>query len=187
MENEGQTENKEELAPAELRKKVVADFARDVSQGRILLSIDQQRWRQQDVDLISSTAGGLMRDLADYVSGSVAGEEFEFLEKQIFFAISVLRTYDAVKSNFSESRAEEAIRKLEAKADRLDEKVNEILQVLRSIQNQETPQTKSKDRKAKPTRKAISFRNKPPAEPIDQHETKKEGAATIIEGDEGVF
>jgi hypothetical protein len=116
--------------PIELRRKVVADFARDVAEGRIYLSVDQTKWRPQDVELVSTTTSRLIRDLADYVSGAVAGEEYEFLEKQIFFSISVLRTYDALKTNLSESRVDEGIRRLETKIDLANQQLARILQVL---------------------------------------------------------
>jgi hypothetical protein len=123
MENEGISQE----SPSELRHKVVLDFVRDISEGRLFLSIDQKKWRQQDIDLIGNTTGRLIRDLSEYVSGAVAGEEFEFLEKQIFFSISVLRTYDTLKTSTNESRVEDGLKKLESKVENLSAKLDDIL------------------------------------------------------------
>jgi hypothetical protein len=111
----------------EIRRRTVSEFVKSVSEGKLYLSVDQKKWRPQDVELISITAGKLIRDISDYVSGSVAGEEFEFLEKQIFFSISVLRTYDALKTGLDETKIDDGIRKLEAKIDNLTAKLNELL------------------------------------------------------------
>ena len=116
MENEGVAQEK---FPLDLRRKVVADFVRDISEGRLFLSIDHKKWGQQDIDLIGNTTGRFIRDLSEYVSGAVAGEEFEFLEKQIFFSISVLRTYDSLKTNINESRVEDELRKLQVQSGQL--------------------------------------------------------------------
>ena len=123
MENEGITQEK---FPTDLRRKVVADFVRDISEGRLFLSVDHRKWGPQDVELISNTTGRLIHDLSEYVSGAVAGEEFEFLEKQIFFSISVLRTYDSLKSKIHESRVEEELRALQHKVDSIGMRLDEL-------------------------------------------------------------
>jgi hypothetical protein len=111
----------------EIRRKTVSEFVEKVSEGKLYLSVDQKKWRPQDVELISVTAGRLIRDISDYVSGSVAGEEFEFLEKQIFFSISVLRTYDALKSGLEETKIDDGIRRVEKKIDNLSARLDELL------------------------------------------------------------
>ena len=141
MENE---EIGEEKSAGALRHKVVLDFVRDISEGRLFLSIDQKKWGPQDIELIGNTTGRLIRDLAEYVSGAVAGEEFEFLEKQIFFSISVLRTYDTLKTNINESRVEAELRKLQFTVESLGIKIDEAIETL----NKEAP-GKEKDRKTK--------------------------------------
>ena len=133
MENEGVTEE----SPGELRHKVVLEFIKDISEGRLFLSIDQKKWGQQDVDLIGNTTGRLIRDLSEYVSGAVAGEEFEFLEKQIFFSISVLRTYNTLKTSTNESRVEGELRKLESKMEDLSAKISDALEVLNNASSLE--------------------------------------------------
>ncbi|MFI5419604.1 MAG: hypothetical protein ACHQ1H_01410 [Nitrososphaerales archaeon] len=138
MENEGVAQEK---FPLDLRRKVVADFVRDISEGRLFLSIDHKKWGQQDIDLIGNTTGRLIRDLSEYVSGAVAGEEFEFLEKQIFFSISVLRTYDSLKTNINESRVEDELRKLQYKVDSLTERMEELLRAKKL----ETPLEREKE------------------------------------------
>jgi hypothetical protein len=111
----------------DIRRKTVTEFVKDVAAGKLYLSIDQEKWRPQDVELIGTTAGKLIRDISEYVSGAVAGEEFEFLEKQIFFSISVLRTYDALKPGFDKSEIELGVKRLETKLDNLDAKLAELL------------------------------------------------------------
>ena len=115
------------LHRVEIRRKTVSEFVKNVSDGKLYLSVDQKKWRPQDVELISVTAGKLIRDISDYVSGTVAGEEFEFLEKQIFFSISVLRTYDALKSGLDETKIDVGIRRLEAKLDNLNSRLDEMI------------------------------------------------------------
>jgi hypothetical protein len=111
----------------DIRRKTVTEFVKDVAVGKLYLSIDQEKWRHQDVELIGATAGKLIRDISEYVSGAIAGEEFEFLEKQIFFSISVLRTYDALKPGFDKSEIELGVKRLETKLDNLDAKLAELL------------------------------------------------------------
>src|SRR5271169_4807809 len=111
----------------DIRRKTVTEFVKDVSEGKLYLGIEQEKWRPQDIELIGTTAGKLIRDISEYVSGSVAGEEFEFLEKQIFFSISVLRTYDALKSGLDETKIDDGIRRLEAKLDDLNSRLDELL------------------------------------------------------------
>jgi hypothetical protein len=122
MENEAS-----QVSLVEIRRKTVSEFVKNVAEGKLYLSVDQKKWRPQDVELISVTAGRLIRDISDYVSGAVAGEEFEFLEKQIFFSISVLRTYDALKSGLDETKIDGGIRRLEAKLDDLNSRLDELL------------------------------------------------------------
>src|SRR5271169_872369 len=111
----------------DIRRKTVTEFVKDVSEGKLYLGIEQEKWRPQDIELIGTTAGKLIRDISEYVSGSVAGEEFEFLEKQIFFSISVLRTYDALKPGIDETKIELGVKRLETKLDNLDAKLTELL------------------------------------------------------------
>jgi hypothetical protein len=141
MENEGISEEK---STGELRHRVVLDFVRDISEGRLFLSIDQKKWGLQDIELIGNTTGRLIRDLSEYVSGAVAGEEFEFLEKQIFFSISVLRTCNTLKTNTSESRVETELRNLQSKLDALGTRIDEALETLSRLAS-----GKEKDRKAR--------------------------------------
>jgi hypothetical protein len=122
-----ETEGANQASPVEIRRKTVSEFVKNVTEGKLYLSVDQKKWRSQDVELISVTAGKLIRDISDYVSGAVAGEEFEFLEKQIFFSISVLRTYDALKSGLDETKIDDGIRRLEAKLDDLNSRLDELL------------------------------------------------------------
>lgn len=169
-----------EPTPVELRKKVVADFARDVAEGRIFLSVDQTKWRQQDVELIGTTTSRLIRDLADYVSGTVAGEEFEFLEKQLFFSISVLRTYDAIKTNLDESKVEEGIRRLESKIDLINMQLSKMLQP--QAKGEKAPPPKDIKSKRKTT-----VEKKSPAVSEKTHHEHAARADTSSDEDEGFF
>ncbi|HXQ91994.1 MAG TPA: hypothetical protein VN739_03245 [Nitrososphaerales archaeon] len=135
MESDGASQ----LSLVEIRRKTVSEFVEKVSEGKLYLSVDQKKWRPQDVELISVTAGRLIRDISDYVSGSVAGEEFEFLEKQIFFSISVLRTYDALKSGLDETKIDNDIRRVEEKLDNLRARFDELL----TIKESSLPQVKA--------------------------------------------
>ncbi len=171
MENEGITQEK---LPADLRRKVVVDFVRDISEGRLFLSIDHKKWGPQDVDLIGNTTGRLIRDLSEYVSGAVAGEEFEFLEKQIFFSISVLRTYDSLKTNINESRVEEELRTLQKKMDGLNARLEELF----GARKLETAPERGKDRIL------LSSERTPPPKRIVETPVEKNG---ITEEEDGLF
>jgi hypothetical protein len=185
-----------DTALIDLRRRVVSEFAKSVAEGRVFLSMDQARWRPQDVELISSTAGRLIKDLSDYVSGTVAGEEFEFLEKQLFFSISVLRTYNALKTNLDEAKVEADIHRLESKIDKIDSYLSTLVkpkqtttsssntdnltEVKRAISSDETlvaPQVrKSRERGARETTTTI------------EKSSKIQGESVVSElGEEGLF
>jgi hypothetical protein len=114
----------------DFRRQVISKTVRDISEGRLVLRVDQKSRRPEDIELISGTVGKLIGQLNDLVSGTKAGEELEFLEKELFFCISVLRTYDVLKTNTEESRVEESLRKLEARTDSINLRLDEILDTL---------------------------------------------------------
>ena len=66
----------------DFRREIISKIVRDISEGRLILRVDQKGRRPEDVELISSTVGKLIGYLSDYVSGIKAGEELEFLERQ---------------------------------------------------------------------------------------------------------
>lgn len=138
-----------ETVPANYRKEVVAKFVEDISEGRVSLNVNYKELRQQDVELVSDVSGKLIRHLNDYVSGAKAGEEFEFLEKELFFCISVLRTYGSFKTTLSESKAEEELRRLESKIDAMSSSLGQILPKL-----QESSRDISKKSKSRKTRRS---------------------------------
>jgi hypothetical protein len=175
MENEGVSQE----SPGDLRHKVVLDFVRDISEGRLFLSIDQKKWRQQDIDLIGNTTGRLIRDLSEYVSGAVAGEEFEFLEKQIFFSISVLRTYDTLKTSTNESRVEDQLRKLESKVDMLSSKLDNVL----TISNNHVPVGDKRKELGKLDEERAPVKIKPHEKALKN----KEDDNRSVDDDEGLF
>jgi hypothetical protein len=175
MENEGISEEK---FTREIRHKVVLDFVRDISEGRLFLSIDQKKWGPQDIDLIGNTTGRLIRDLSEYVSGAVAGEEFEFLEKQIFFSISVLRTYDTLKTNVNESRVEAELRKLQFKIDALGTRIDDSF----GTANKKSPSEKERERKLKVS--PLTNVNSPPQEKIAKQSIEQK---KIPDEEEGLF
>ena len=119
----------EPLSP-DFRRETISKIVRDISEGRLILRMEQKGRRPEDVELISSTVGKLISYLNDYVSGTKAGEELEFLEKQLFFCMTVLRTYDVLKTNINESRIEDSLRRLESKTDALGLQLAEILKAL---------------------------------------------------------
>jgi molybdopterin converting factor small subunit len=162
----------EEKSAGELRHKVVLDFVRDISEGRLYLGVDQKKWGLQDIELIGNTTGRLIRDLSEYVSGAVAGEEFEFLEKQIFFSISVLRTYDTLKTNINESRVEAELRNLQFKVESLGIKIDEAMETF----NAKMP-VEEKDRTAKEStfpRSIAPLQNKETKNKIEESRTPDE-------------
>jgi|GEM_PF-2042578 ASC-1-like (ASCH) protein len=120
---------KEQLLPdsSESRREIVSKFVNDILQGKIALSINQEKWRQEDIELIGSTSKNLIVHLNDYLSGTKAGEEFEYVERQILFCMSVLRTYGAFKTNLSESKLEEEIRTLASKIDAIKAQLDGML------------------------------------------------------------
>jgi hypothetical protein len=167
----------EEKSAGELRHKVVLDFVRDISEGRLYLGVDQKKWGLQDIELIGNTTGRLIRDLSEYVSGAVAGEEFEFLEKQIFFSISVLRTYDTLKTNINESRVEAELRNLQFRVESLGVKIDVAMEAF----NTRMP-AKEKDRTPKETTLPRSIA------PVQKKETKnKIEESRIPDEEEGLF
>lgn len=99
-----------------------------------MLGADQKGRRPEDIELISSTVGKLIGYVNDYISGTKAGDELEFLEKQLFFCISVLRTYDELKTNVNESKMEESLRRLESKTDGLALQLDMISKNLENLQ-----------------------------------------------------
>ena len=124
----------------EFRKKVVSDFVKDVAEGRVSLGLDYKARRPEDIEMISDILAKLVGHLNDYVLGLKGGEEFDFLERQLFFCISVLRTYDAFKTNLSTSIVEDELRKLESK---VEDSKTVLDQILSAVQNtsqiQKTP------------------------------------------------
>jgi hypothetical protein len=123
-------ESPEALQSQSYRAENVSKTVKDICEGRLVFRIDHRDRRPEDIELISGTVGRLVGYVNDYVSGTKAGEEFEFLEKQLFFCISTLRTYDALKANVNEARLETGLRNLEAKADALDAKLGEVVKML---------------------------------------------------------
>ena len=122
--------NEIEPTSNELRRETVSKFVRDVSDGKIAISIDLQKRRQEDIELISSISSKLILCLNDYLSGTKAGEEFEFLEKELLFCISTLRRYGAFKTEIKESKNDEEITRLESKIDSTQKQLEQILTIL---------------------------------------------------------
>ncbi len=135
----------------EFRRRVVSNFVQDVTEGRIALSIDLEKRRPEDIELISNTSAKLISHLNEYISGVKAGEEQDFLERQLFFCISVLRTYDAFKTKMSETKLENEIRKLGSKVDITNKLLVDTLSVL-EVQRE---QKKRKTRKRTPKREVV--------------------------------
>jgi hypothetical protein len=123
-----------EASPTESRREIVANFVRDVTEGRIALSIQQQKWRPEDIELIGSTASKLVVYLNDYLSGIKAGEEFDYLERQLLFCITVLRTYGAFKTKIDEPKLAEEVKSLETKVDSLASQLGEMLAILKEAE-----------------------------------------------------
>jgi hypothetical protein len=149
----------EERPPAELlpgqgtspetRRELVAQFVKDISEGRIALSIDQEKWRPEDIELIGSTANRLIVHLNDYLSGTTAGEEFEFLERQLLFCVTVLRAYGAFKTKLNEPKVQEEMKVLESKVDSLAAQLGELLAILRETEAKKTARKTGGRRKKK--------------------------------------
>ncbi|MDG6904767.1 MAG: hypothetical protein JRN20_03160 [Nitrososphaerota archaeon] len=112
----------------DFRRDVITKTVKDISEGRLIIHFEHRERRPEDIELISSTVGKLIGYFNDYVSGIKAGEELEFLEKQLFFCISVLRTYDVLKTNTNESIVEESLKRLESKTDTLALQLKELLE-----------------------------------------------------------
>ena len=122
-----------EVEAKELRKQTVSRFVSDVAEGRVSLAIDYQSGRRpEDVEMISNTVSKLILHLNDYVAGTKAGEEFDFMERQLFFCISVLKTYNAFKTNLDESKLETCVLEIASKVDSNGKKIDEILEKLRA-------------------------------------------------------
>jgi hypothetical protein len=139
----------EPLSP-DFRRETISKIVKEISEGRLILRAEQTGRRPEDIELISSTVSQLISYLNDYVSGTKAGEELEFLEKQLFFCLSVLRTYDVLKTNTNESRIEENLRRLESKTDALGLQLAEILKAV--DRNRSAPAIETK--KKSPTKKS---------------------------------
>lgn len=122
-------DSSEPLSP-DFRRETISKIIRDISEGRLILKVEQTGRRPEDIELISTTVAKLISYLNDYVSGTKAGEELEFLEKQLFFCMSVLRTYDVLKANINESRIEEGLQRLESKTEALVLQITEIMKVI---------------------------------------------------------
>jgi hypothetical protein len=135
-------ETSSESVSPELRKKTVSDFVKSVAEGSISLSLDFKERRPEDIQMISDILAKLVNSLNDYVLGLTAGEEFDFLERQLFFCISVLKTYDAFKTGLKPSRVEEELLNLQQKLDDSRSVLNEILEAI-----QKTPKRKVAERK----------------------------------------
>jgi hypothetical protein len=132
-----------EPASPEFRKKVVSDFVRDVAEGGISLSLDYKERRPEDIQMISDILAKLVNGLNDYVLGLTAGEEFDFLERQLFFCITVLRTYDAFKTSLAPSKVESELQRLEGKIEDSQVLLSDILAALQK------PKKKASENKGK--------------------------------------
>ncbi len=135
-------ETSSEPVSPELRKKTVSDFVKSVAEGSISLSLDFKERRPEDIQMISDILAKLVNSLNDYILGLTAGEELEFLERQLFFCISVLRTYDAFKTSLKPSKVEEELQNLQQKLDDSRSVLNEILEAI-----QKQPKSKVAERK----------------------------------------
>jgi hypothetical protein len=129
----------EEPVKPEKRRQVVEEFVNDVSEGKISLGLDYRNRRPQDVEMIADIVGKFINYLNDYILGLKGGEEFEFLEKQLFFSITALRTFDAFKTSISRSKVEENLERLESKIEQSNELLNNLV-----IRLEKNSQTKSR-------------------------------------------
>lgn len=116
-----------ESVSSEFRKRVVSEFVKDVAEGRLGLNLDYRNMRPEDIQMIGDILSKLIKYLNEYVLGVTAGEEFDFLERQLFFSISVLRSYEAFKTTISQSRLEEDIQRLESKIDHTNNVLTQLL------------------------------------------------------------
>lgn len=115
----------------------------------MIFRVDQQGRRPEDVELISGTVGRLVGYINDYVSGTKAGEEFEFLEKQLFFCISVLRTYDSLKPNVNEAEMEETLLSVDSKMDAIGSQLAEMWKAINQRNTRSSPKPKKASKKKK--------------------------------------
>jgi hypothetical protein len=142
--------NPNEPASPEFRKKIVSDFVKDVAEGSISLSLDYKGRRPEDIQMISDILAKLVNNLNNYVLGLTAGEEFDFLERQLFFCISVLRTYDAFKTNLSQSKIEDHLQTLESKFEESKVTLDKILASVNSgNKRKKSGEKKSASRKSR--------------------------------------
>ena len=132
---------------------MVSRVIKDICEGRLIFRVDQQGRRPEDIELVSGTVGRLVGYINDYVSGTKAGEEFEFLEKQLFFCISVLRTYDALKPNVNERWMEESLRSLESKSDAIGLQLSEVVKILEKRSKPATAKPRPKHQNKKRRRR----------------------------------
>jgi hypothetical protein len=135
---EEKNSNSETPSSPSFRSELVSKVVKDICEGRLVFRVDQRGRRPEDVELVSGTVGRFVGYINDYVSGTKAAEEFEFLEKQLFFCISVLRTYDALRPNVNETNLEETLRSLDAKADAIRVQLAEVLKAISESSRQAT-------------------------------------------------
>jgi hypothetical protein len=135
-----------EPATPELRKKVVADFVREVAEGSISLRLDFKDRRPEDIQMLSDILAKLVNGLNDYFLGLTAGEEFDFLERRLFFCITVLRTYDAFKTSLAPSKVESELQKLGSK-------LEDLKTMLKDIQSAAETSPKKRAQTKKPRKK----------------------------------
>jgi hypothetical protein len=140
--------NPNEPVSPEFRKKIVSDFVKDVAEGGISLSLDYNGRRPEDIQMISDILAKLVNSLNDYVLGLTAGEEFDFLERQLFFCISVLKTYDAFKTSLSPTKVEGELQRLETKLEDSRALLVEILGKM-DAEKKKSGEKKSRARKLK--------------------------------------
>jgi hypothetical protein len=141
----------DEAASPELRKRVVTEFVRDVSEGRISLSLDYRDRRPEDIQMVSDVLAKLVNSLNSYVLGLTAGEEFDFLERQLFFCVTVLRTYGAFKTTLNPTKVEEELQKLST---RIGESKASLDKILIQLSASKRPaNVRRLERKSKPERK----------------------------------
>jgi hypothetical protein len=129
----------EQSSSPAFRREFVSKVVSDICEGRLVFRVDQQGRRPEDIELVSSTVGRLVGYINDYVAGTKAAEEFEFLEKQLFFCVTVLRTYDALKPNVNEANMEATLRNLEAKVDSIG---LQLAQVMSAVSKHDEPAIK---------------------------------------------
>jgi hypothetical protein len=101
------------------------------------------------------------------------------LEKQIFFSISVLRTYDTLKTSTNESRVEDQLRKLESKVDMLSSKLDNVL----TISNNHVPVGDKRKELGKLDEERAPVKIKPHEKALKN----KEDGNRSVDDDEGLF